>query len=337
MRAGSYLPIWYGLNQEDNFFSSEDQIGVPALLCFVGSRSFAEVEKFCHFLRNKSAFLKEQGARLIVMVNLNNQDRGRYNTFFDGSPTMVLGLDKNPDFFSNHDVLLTDRANRVVQAVSIDDSNLAGCFDALINALRATQAHAERDAPVIFSPNVFDRSFCQTLMHEFENSVQTVGGMASVDKNGNAVFKVDKNKKIRTDFLVEDSNRLKSSIIDCIVDICLPDLKKAFNFEAAFVDRILISRYDSSGGYFRRHRDNNAPATKFRQFALSVNLNSEDFEGGQLGFPEYNDRKYKPETGCGVIFSASLLHEAMDVTRGSRYCLLTFLQGKPAALEAGGV
>ena len=62
----------------------------------------------------------------------------------------------------------------------------------------------------------------------------------------------------------------------------------------------------------------------FRQFALSVNLNAE-YEGGYLLFPEFNDHRYRPGIGGGILFSTSLLHEATPVTRGHRYVLLTFL------------
>ena len=67
----------------------------------------------------------------------------------------------------------------------------------------------------------------------------------------------------------------------------------------------------------------------FRQFALSINLN-DDYEGGYLQFPEYNLRRYRPRAGSGVAFSCSLLHEATPVSRGRRYCALTFLHDSAA-------
>ena len=67
-----------------------------------------------------------------------------------------------------------------------------------------------------------------------------------------------------------------------------------------------------------------APGVEFRQFELSINLNSE-YEGGHLLFPEYNSHRYKPGAGAGIIFSCSLLHEAAQVAKGRRYVLLTFL------------
>lgn len=61
---------------------------------------------------------------------------------------------------------------------------------------------------------------------------------------------------------------------------------------------------------------------------MSINLNTEEFEGGELRFPEFGDQRYRPESGTAIVFSSTLLHEAMHVTRGTRYVLLAFLFGE---------
>ena len=43
-------------------------------------------------------------------------------------------------------------------------------------------------------------------------------------------------------------------------------------------------------------------------------------------FPEYGDYRYKPAAGAAVVFSCSLLHEALPVTRGQRFALLSFMR-----------
>ena len=53
----------------------------------------------------------------------------------------------------------------------------------------------------------------------------------------------------------------------------------------------------------------------------------EAFEGGELRFPEYGPQVYRPGTGAAIVFSSSILHEAMHVTAGRRYVLLAFLFG----------
>jgi len=64
-----------------------------------------------------------------------------------------------------------------------------------------------------------------------------------------------------------------------------------------------------------------------RRFACSINLNTEDFEGGELRFPEFGNHLYRPPTGAAIVFSSSLLHEPLHVTAGRRFVLLAFLYG----------
>ena len=42
----------------------------------------------------------------------------------------------------------------------------------------------------------------------------------------------------------------------------------------------------------------------------------EQFEGGELRFPEFGDQRYRPANGTAIVFSSSLLHEALHVTSG---------------------
>ena len=68
-----------------------------------------------------------------------------------------------------------------------------------------------------------------------------------------------------------------------------------------------------------------------RRFAVTLNLNVEDYDGGELRFPEFGARRYKRPTGDAVVFSCSLLHEALPVTRGERFAFLPFLYDETAA------
>ena len=52
---------------------------------------------------------------------------------------------------------------------------------------------------------------------------------------------------------------------------------------------------------------------------------SEGFTGGDLRFPEFGPRCYRPPTGGAVVFCCSLLHEVTPVTAGVRYAFLPFL------------
>ena len=69
-----------------------------------------------------------------------------------------------------------------------------------------------------------------------------------------------------------------------------------------------------------------------RVFALTLNLN-DDYEGGQLRFPEYGNHLYRPDAGAALVFSCAHLHEVVDVTEGRRFVLLSFLSGGPAGVR----
>lgn len=63
---------------------------------------------------------------------------------------------------------------------------------------------------------------------------------------------------------------------------------------------------------------------------MSINLN-DDFEGGEVSFPEYSPRGFKAPRGGAVIFSCAMLHAVGRVTAGRRYAFLPFLYDDAAA------
>jgi predicted 2-oxoglutarate/Fe(II)-dependent dioxygenase YbiX len=106
--------------------------------------------------------------------------------------------------------------------------------------------------------------------------------------------------------------------------IC-PEIKKAFQFMVSRIERDLVARYDAeTGGHFGPHRDDTGLLVAHRRFAVSINLN-DDFDGGEISFPEFSPQGIKAPPGTAVVFSASLLHQVSRVTRGRRYVFLTFL------------
>ena len=108
-----------------------------------------------------------------------------------------------------------------------------------------------------------------------------------------------------------------------------PELTKVFAFDREFAfDSHVVLSYSAEGRhFFAAHRDNGAPTTADRAFAVSLNLN-DDFEGGELVFPEYAAVRVSPPAGAAAVFSCSLLHKVGPVTRGRRYALTTFFRQK---------
>jgi predicted 2-oxoglutarate/Fe(II)-dependent dioxygenase YbiX len=111
----------------------------------------------------------------------------------------------------------------------------------------------------------------------------------------------------------------------------VPEILKIHQFEVTRMERYIVSCYAAEdGGHFRAHRDNTTKGTAHRRFAVSINLNA-DFNGGEVSFPEYGPRSFKPPPGGAVVFSCSLLHAVSKVTRGQRYAFLPFLYDDAAA------
>ncbi len=192
-----------------------------------------------------------------------------------------------------------------------------------------THAGVPQHAPVLIVPRVFEPDFCRQLIDVYARDGGGVSGVMR-DIGGKTVGVIDDFKK-RRDATVADED-LKLQIQRKISVRLLPQIAKAFMFKATRMERYIVSRYDASdGGYFRPHRDNTTRATAHRQFACSINLNAEEFEGGDLRFPEFGRRTYRPPTGGAVIFSCALLHEATPVTRGLRYAFLPFFYDDASA------
>lgn len=184
-------------------------------------------------------------------------------------------------------------------------------------------------APIIVLPNVFEPEFCQQLidLHTSGDARET-GFMRDV--GGKTVEILDPKHKRRTDFHVEDE-KLQAIIQQKLARRVVPEIKKVHQFEVTRMERFLIGCYDAElGGHFGAHRDNTTMGTAHRRFAVSINLNT-DFDGGEVGFPEYGPQTFKPPAGGAVVFSCSLLHWVSEVKRGRRYAFLPFLYDEAAA------
>ena len=118
--------------------------------------------------------------------------------------------------------------------------------------------------------------------------------MREVD--GKTVMLQDHTHKRRKDYIIEDPELIRQTQARVLRRIC-PEVLKVYSFKATRMERYIISCYSAEdGGHFRAHRDNTTKGTAHRRFAVSINLNSE-FDGGEVSFPEYGSRSFKPPTG----------------------------------------
>jgi predicted 2-oxoglutarate/Fe(II)-dependent dioxygenase YbiX len=336
VRCGERVPFTHGMTNDKAFFSFEDQAGRPAALILAGGLAPAATEPLVGALQHHAADFARHEADILLLVDAQcphaldyvRDGRGGVRTIFCLPDTLERwGFDGSEPW-----LVVVDRTVRLVAAIERNDA--AAMAAAALAAIAAVPAEAARDillpAPVLLIPNVFGDGYCRALIDHFEESPHSVGGMASIDGHGNPIHKINEHKKRRRDCVLPPAHPLCARALEALLTNCVPELKRAFQFDARHTDRILIARYDDTGGYFRRHRDNVARSVAFRQFAISINLNSEEHEGGYLLFPEYNSHRYKPARGTAIIFSASLLHEVTPVLKGRRYVLLTFVHGAEA-------
>ncbi len=226
--------------------------------------------------------------------------------------------------------ILMDANQRVLTVISGKDSASAEAaleFYAARPEMPPAQVRPAT-APVITMPDLLDPAMCKALMDLFETGNVEEGKVGSV-LAGKEVERVHHERKKRLDHKIEDPE-MHRTLQQIIGRRVAPEVNKAFNFQGFKFDRFLVCRYAADrADRFTTHRDNVSPETADRRFAMTLNLNGDDYEGGELVFPEYGPDRYKPGSGGAVIFSCSLLHEALPVTEGVRFALLTFLRALP--------
>lgn len=295
---------------------------------------------------NRHRFDDERLCFFGVTVDPGDRDAGRveqslpgvrYFLDFDGSVCKAYGAVPRETvagepFNARQFWVVLDPTLRVLEIIPFKPGG-AECAElfAFLDALPPPHLHAGQplQAPVLFLPNVFEPAFCRSLieLHEADGGRDT-GFMSDVA--GKTVELVDPGRKRRRDFIVEDESvivaaqrRIRRRIV--------PEIARLFFFDATRIERYLVGCYTAEDvGHFAAHRDNTTKGTAHRRFAVSINLN-DDFDGGEVSFPEYGPRGFKPPVGGAVVFSCSLMHAVSAVTRGRRYAFLPFLYDEAAA------
>lgn len=299
--------------------------GVAALGAVAANRHRFDDERLCFFGVSVDPKDKESGR---VQQSLPGV---RHFWDFDGSVSRLYGAlprEAGPDgqVSARQFWVVLDPTLRVLAVIPFkpggaEHAKLFACLDALppphLHAGLAVQA------PVLVLPNVFEPDFCRSLiaLHEADGGRDT-GFMSDVA--GKTVELLDPARKRRRDLIVADEEvilavqrRIRRRIV--------PELARLYFFEATRIERYLVGCYTAEeGGHFAAHRDNTTKGTAHRRFAVSINLN-DDFEGGEVSFPEYGPGGFKPPVGGAVVFSCSLMHAVSAVSRGRRYAFLPFL------------
>jgi PKHD-type hydroxylase len=103
-----------------------------------------------------------------------------------------------------------------------------------------------------------------------------------------------------------------------------------FRFElSGFAEPFQLTKY-TKGGKYRLHMDTGGEPLIPRKLSAVVLLSDpDDFEGGDLQILCSHDNYQKAEKKQGsiIVFPSFLLHEVLEVTKGTRYSLISWVGG----------
>jgi predicted 2-oxoglutarate/Fe(II)-dependent dioxygenase YbiX len=331
IQRGDPAPWW---RQGQNAFAFDPAAGRYIVLCFYGSAGDAVGQAALGLLRDTPQFVAQQKAAYFCICH-DRRDRSRHGVEAQ-FPALQFLWDFDATMHEAYGAaarmwIVLDPMLRVIDVIpfSGDGADQRRLLD-LLEALPPPGRHLGLDlgAPVLLLPNVFEPAFCDHLIAQHvAHGGRESGFMTEI--GGKAVEAYDPAWKRRRDLIIGDAaliELIKARLARRVGVM----LQRAFHFTMSRVERHLVACYAAEdGGHFGPHRDDTVKASEHRRFAISINLNDE-FDGGEVGFPEFGAQRYKAPPGAALIFSTSLLHAVAPVTRGRRYAYLPFVHDEAA-------
>ncbi|MBP0493602.1 2OG-Fe(II) oxygenase family protein [Pararoseomonas indoligenes] len=183
-------------------------------------------------------------------------------------------------------------------------------------------------APVLLVPDILEPELVAALLAHWERGEKQKDRVAGAAEAAGA-----HRIKRRADVFLDDRG-LYETFHARLMRRVLPEMMRAYRFQPVSYEVPRIGCYDAAdAGAFEAHRDNRTPFTAHRRFAMSLNLNTGEYEGGTLRFPEFGPDLHEPEAGGAAIFGCDMLHEALPVTRGRRFAIFTFFTDAEGAKQ----
>ncbi|WP_417516628.1 2OG-Fe(II) oxygenase [Minwuia sp.] len=345
LMPGDPAPWFHQRSYANARYAFDTAAGRYIVLCFFGSASDPHSAAAIAAVRARKEFFDDvRGSFFGVSNDPSDETQKRvadsypgYRYFWDFDGTIARAYGAVPRDHAATTVMrrmwvVLDPTLRVTHVIPFrpdrsDIEEVTACLDALPPADRF--AGFELQAPILILPNVFEPAFCQRLIDLYETDGGEESGFMR-EKDGKTVPVYDNSHKRRRDHVIKDDTVIRMAQARVSRRI-VPEIRKIHQFNVTRMERYIVACYSGEdGGHFRAHRDNTTSGTAHRRFAVSINLNA-DFDGGEVGFPEYGPRGFKPPPGGALIFSCSLLHRVSPVTRGQRFAFLPFLYDDAAA------
>lgn len=302
------------------------------VLMFFGTLDYApSLDALAAVLRERELFNDIDAAFFGVSIDpADTAQRGlvdsepgvRFFKDFDGAVGRLYGV--ADDTGMKPAVFLIDPTFRVVMAEPIENGG------AVMARLKTEiVAPDPTTAPVLIMPRIFEPDLCRILIDYFEESTPESSGFTT-EVDGRTVYRTNDRFKRRHDVTIVH-DQMSAIVRERLQTRLFPMIRRFFGWQATQIERYLICRYDAEdAGFFMAHRDDVTRGTAHRKFAVSINLN-EDYDGGDLRFPEFGRHIYRPSAGGAAVFCCSMLHEATPVTRGRRYVVVPFLYDEDGA------
>lgn len=334
---GAPAPWFTAVTDANPRYQFHTTAGRWLMLAFLGSLRAPQSAAFMDAVRARRHLFDDHAASFFA-VGINPAEDALLATdlpglrFFrdhDRAISKTYGAARDADAAYRPYVLLIDRTLRVTDAAPLAEAHRL--FDRLA-------AHLGPDAdipvadhpPILIAPRIFDADLCARLIAYFHTAGSTPSGFMR-ERDGRTVPVHDPTFKSRNDAIITD-DALRRETQACVHDRLKPLIERAFGWRATRMERYIVARYAASeNGHFNPHRDNTTRGTAHRKFAVTINLNAEDYDGGDLRFPEFGQKTYRAPTGGAVVFGCGLLHEATQVTRGERFAFLPFLYDEDGA------
>ena len=337
LSAGDIAPPCALSTAEGNIINlqGDDIAGHPVVVAFWPRFDAEAVKTAVASLAAALPVLEGEGVRVFAVTLANARAAGEANL-----PVPAL-LDRDGKAFAafgagtrDQPTTIVLRQNNHVHAVLKGEA--AGQAGAALSAVRALVAERKAAAlvphpPILVVPDVLSPEDCRRLIQVYETRGKVFVEPGHGDDHMTTDYKMripEYGRGDRIDHWIVDKDT--AGFIDGRLGSRLfPEIRRAFQYPVTRRERMRIGCYTGSrGGEPHGHRDDSEVISAHRRFAMSINLNSEEFEGGALRFLEYGDQQYRPPTGAAIVFSSSILHEALEVRSGRRFVLLAFLFGE---------
>lgn len=351
--VGDPVPWFVSRSTNNPEFHMDAAAGRYLILCFYGSMNIPKNAEAIRFItQDLRAMLDDDKFSFFgITVDPKDESEGRvgetmpgirYFWDFDQSVSKLYGAIDADELvtstFSYHSfTLVLDPSLRVIAYFPIQDPAIHNTqLKELLNKLPSVDLYAQTkvSAPILILPRVLEPEMCRFMIELYQKNGGYESGFMR-EKGGNTVGVVDSAFKRRKDFSFENTaehTELRNALVQRIQRRMIGEMYKAFQFQVTRIERYIVACYEGErGGFFRAHRDNTTKGTAHRRFACTINLNAEEYDGGDLRFPEFGTQAYRAPTGGAVVFSCSLLHEALPVTKGLRYAFLPFFYDEAAA------